>query len=105
MSLAADSAAAISAAASATAKSSVVVTADSLTREIMELLDNKDNAEWCHYSDLPSPMSYAKCADYDSMGNHGRFPKVEKRQTKTNKFKKLFEKLIKSEKHKPTFSK
>jgi hypothetical protein len=26
----------------------------------------------CHYSGLPSPSSY-ECADYDSMGNHGRF--------------------------------
>jgi hypothetical protein len=25
-------------------------------------------------SGLPSPSAY-ECADYDSMGNHGRFPK------------------------------
>ena len=30
---------------------------------------------WCEYSDMPSPLAYMKCADYDSMGNHGRFPK------------------------------
>lgn len=28
----------------------------------------------CHYSGLPSPSAY-ECADYDSMGNHGRFQK------------------------------
>ena len=67
------------------------------------MMDNQDL--YCYYSDLPSPMSYAKCADYDSMGNHGRFPKVKKKQPKTNKFKKLFEKLIKSEKYKPPISK
>ncbi len=30
---------------------------------------------WCHYSDLPSPLAYTECMDFDSMGNHGRFPK------------------------------
>jgi predicted DNA-binding transcriptional regulator AlpA len=30
--------------------------------------------EFCHYSGLPSPTAY-ECTDYDSMGNHGRFPK------------------------------
>ena len=35
---------------------------------------NKEDL-WCEYSDMPSPLAYAKCADYDSMGNHGRFPK------------------------------
>ena len=24
---------------------------------------------------MPSPMAYVECADYDSMGNHGRYPK------------------------------
>ena len=43
------------------------------------MMDNQDL--YCYYSDLPSPMSYAKCADYDSMGNHGRFPKVKKKTT------------------------
>ena len=32
---------------------------------------------WCEYSDLPSPKAYINCADYDSMGNHGRFPKTK----------------------------
>jgi hypothetical protein len=35
----------------------------------------KEEDLWCEYSDMPSPMAYAKCTDYDSMGNHGRFPK------------------------------
>jgi len=34
---------------------------------------NKEE-EWCHYSDLPSPMAYMDCTDYDGMGNQGRFP-------------------------------
>ena len=33
---------------------------------------------WCNYSDLPSPLSYMECADYDGMGNQGRF--VEKKK-------------------------
>ena len=33
----------------------------------------KEEDLWCEYSDLPSPMTYAKCADYDSIGNQGRF--------------------------------
>lgn len=24
--------------------------------------------EWCHYSDLPSPMAYVDNTDYDGMG-------------------------------------
>jgi hypothetical protein len=44
----------------------------------------KEEDLYCHYSDLPSPMAYTKnvCTDYDSMGNHGRFPK--------NKAKKIY---------------
>lgn len=40
-------------------------------------MDKKSVKEdlWCEYSDLPSPMAYSSCTDYDSMGNHGRFPK------------------------------
>ena len=46
---------------------------------------NKETEDlWCNYSDLPSPMAYAKCADYDSMGNHGRFPKNKKNMKKLN---------------------
>lgn len=45
---------------------------------------------WCNYSDLPSPMAYAKCADYDSMGNHGRFPKKVKKNMKKLSVKKLW---------------
>jgi hypothetical protein len=41
---------------------------------------NKEDL-WCEYSDLPSPLAYANCADYDSMGNHGRFPKNEKKKS------------------------
>lgn len=41
---------------------------------------NKKDQEslWCEYSDLPSPLAYS-CTDYDSMGNHGRFPKIKKK--------------------------
>jgi hypothetical protein len=27
---------------------------------------------WCHYSDLPSPIAYVSCMDYDGIGNQGR---------------------------------
>lgn len=27
---------------------------------------------WCYYSDLPSPIAYAPCMDYDGMGDQGR---------------------------------
>jgi hypothetical protein len=39
----------------------------------------KEEDLWCEYSDMPSPMAYAKCTDYDSMGNHGRFPKKRRK--------------------------
>jgi hypothetical protein len=48
----------------------------------------KDN--WCHYSDLPSPGAYVQCTDYDSMGNHGRFPKINKR---VKVWQKIFQRL------------
>jgi hypothetical protein len=53
----------------------------------------KNNDTWCHYSDLPSPLDYVECADYDSMGNHGRFPK--KKLTKKSAFDVNKEKLLK----------
>ena len=40
-----------------------------------ENINLADDNDWCHYSDLPSPMAYVECMDYDSMGNYGRFPK------------------------------
>ena len=40
--------------------------------------------EWCHYSDLPSPISYTACTDYDGMGNQGRFPKKPELKVKTD---------------------
>jgi hypothetical protein len=43
----------------------------------------------CHYSDLPSPMAYVDCADYDSMGNHGRFPQKNKLKMKKISVKKI----------------
>jgi hypothetical protein len=30
-------------------------------------------------------MAYAQCCDYDSMGNHGRFPKTKNKKTKNMK--------------------
>lgn len=41
----------------------------------------KEEDLWCEYSDLPSPKAYIVCTDYDSMGNHGRFPKTQKPKT------------------------
>lgn len=38
-----------------------------MTKEIQE-------DQWCHYSNLPSPMAYVDHIDYDGMGNQGRFP-------------------------------
>ncbi len=46
----------------------------------------------CNYSGLPSPLSY--CADYDSMGNHGRFPTAKPK--KINGIKEKVLKLFKS---------
>ncbi len=57
-----------------------------------KLKAEKDN--WCHYSDLPSPEAYIQCTDYDSMGNHGRFPKTIKRVKLWQKIMSRF-KLIK----------
>jgi len=37
-----------------------------------ELLMEIPEDQICHYSGLPSPAAY-QCADYDGMGNHGRF--------------------------------
>jgi len=56
-----------------------------------KLLENKEQL-WCEYSDLPSPMAYEVCADYDSMGNHGRFPKTIKRRNKLSKLLKILKK-------------
>jgi hypothetical protein len=57
-----------------------------------KLSENKEEL-WCEYSDLPSPKAYADCTDYDSMGNHGRFPKKEvKKKVKQNKWYKIFNK-------------
>jgi len=52
---------------------------------------NKEDL-WCEYSDMPSPMAYMDCADYDSMGNHGRFSKKEIK--KNNKLKTFFKRII-----------
>jgi len=57
-------------------------------------MDDKIKEEdlWCEYSDLPSPKAYIKCADYDSMGNHGRFPMVK--QKKGSGLKNLLKKIM-----------
>jgi hypothetical protein len=49
---------------------------------------SKEEDLYCHYSGLPSPMAYTKsiCTDYDSMGNHGRFPKTKQKQPYMKKF-------------------
>lgn len=45
----------------------------------------KNDDLWCNYSNLPSPMAYVECVDYDSMGNHGRFPVQNKNKDKKTK--------------------
>jgi hypothetical protein len=57
------------------------------------MVNKKINQEelWCEYSDMPSPISYSKCADYDSMGNYGRFPKIK--DEKLTILKRLIQKL------------
>ena len=48
--------------------------------------------EFCHYSGLPSPAAYQlECADYDSMGNHGRFPK--QKTTSKSSLEKITDKI------------
>jgi predicted DNA-binding transcriptional regulator AlpA len=49
--------------------------------------------EFCHYSGLPSPTAYQleQCADYDSMGNHGRFP--QPKPTSKSSLAKIAEKI------------
>lgn len=51
----------------------------------------KEEDLWCEYSDLPSPLAYRECADYDSMGNHGRFPKIK---SENGNMKNFLQKLI-----------
>ena len=46
--------------------------------------------EFCHYSGLPSPSAY-ECTDYDSMGNHGRFPK--QKTTSKSSLERITEKI------------
>lgn len=41
----------------------------------------KEEDLWCEYSDMPSPMAYVECTDYDSMGNHGRYPKIKEKES------------------------
>ena len=54
----------------------------------------KEEDSWCEYSDMPSPLAYAKCADYDSMGNHGRFPKSKQKVKKMRSFKRYIQKFM-----------
>ena len=55
-------------------------------------LETKEEELWCAYSDLPSPKAYDNCTDYDSMGNHGRFP--ETKPQKTYHMKRKIQKLL-----------
>jgi hypothetical protein len=55
-------------------------------------LETKEEELWCEYSDLPSPKAYDNCTDYDSMGNHGRFP--ETKPQKTYHMKRKIQKLL-----------
>ena len=54
----------------------------------------KEEDLWCEYSDLPSPLAYRECADYDSMGNHGRFPKVKSKNENMSRIKNLIQKFM-----------
>ena len=58
-------------------------------------MDDKIKEEdlWCEYSDLPSPLAYVNCADYDSMGNHGRFP-ISKKKKSISFLKKYLKKVL-----------
>ena len=48
---------------------------------------------YCHYSDLPSPMAYVNTTiDYDGMGNQGRFPTDKK--TERGFMKKIIQKIV-----------
>lgn len=51
----------------------------------------KEEDLWCEYSDMPSPIAYTKCTDYDSMGNHGRFPKTKNQ--KPENMRRLIQKI------------
>lgn len=55
----------------------------------------KEEDLWCEYSDMPSPKAYMTCSDYDSMGNHGRFPKIVKKESFMEKLKKITSKITK----------
>jgi hypothetical protein len=48
----------------------------------------KSDDLWCNYSNLPSPLAYDECMDYDSMGNYGRFPTPKKKIKKEKNKKK-----------------
>ena len=49
--------------------------------------------KYCHYSDLPSPMTYVNTIiDYDGMGNQGRFPESKKKEK--GFMKRLIQKII-----------
>jgi hypothetical protein len=52
----------------------------------------KNNDLWCEYSDLPSPMVYDICMDYDGMGNQGRIG--IRRMEKIGIMKKLIQKIV-----------
>lgn len=54
----------------------------------------KEEDLWCTYSDLPSPLAYDNCTDYDGMGNQGRFPKPEEKPPqKKRKFLDIIKKI------------
>ena len=49
---------------------------------------------WCEYSDMPSPMAYTNCTDYDSMGNHSRFTKPKEKIKKMRPLKRYIQKFM-----------
>lgn len=61
-----------------------------MQKELDDIIAEEDL--WCEYSDLPSPLSYTKCMDYDSMGNYGRYPKSKTKKEKL--LKTVFKKII-----------
>ena len=55
-----------------------------------KIKSDKENILFCHYSGLPSPLAYD--ADYDGMGNQGRFPESKKKEK--GFMKRLIQKII-----------
>ena len=56
----------------------------------MKKEDKKEILSEEEFCGLPSPSAY-ECTDYDSMGNHGRFPK--QKETSKSSLEKITDKI------------